>query len=248
MQVKKALELGKHVLCESPIALSKNECKKAYALAKEKKLILMDSQKTAYTTAYTRLLLLLKGGIIGDIVSIDSTCTSLEKMNNISNKDLPNQWNSICAWGPTAMLPIFQLLGTKYTKKSINSLYLNKELKFDAFTKIDFLYKNAVASIKVGKCVKSEGELIVTGTKGYVYVPSPWWKTDYFEIRYENFKENKRYYYQLEGEGYRYELVSFVKAITTNRLSQKITEDVSSEICNVIEHFYKEEDLMILGK
>jgi len=247
-QIIKALNSNKHVLCESPIALSKNECKKAYALAKEKKLILMDSQKTAYTTAYTRLLLLLKGGIIGDIVSIDSTCTSLEKMNNISNKDLPNQWNSICAWGPTAMLPIFQLLGTKYTKKSINSLYLNKELKFDAFTKIDFLYKNAVASIKVGKCVKSEGELIVTGTKGYVYVPSPWWKTDYFEIRYENFKENKRYYYQLEGEGYRYELVSFVKAITTNRLSQKITEDVSSEICNVIEHFYKEEDLMILGK
>ena len=247
-QILKALNSNKHVLCESPIALSKNECKKAYALAKEKKLILMDSQKTAYTTAYTRLLLLLKGGIIGDIVSIDSTCTSLEKMNNISNEDLPNQWNSICAWGPTAMLPIFQLLGTKYTKKSINSLYLNKELKFDAFTKIDFLYKNAVASIKVGKCVKSEGELIVTGTKGYVYVPSPWWKTDYFEIRYENFKENKRYYYQLEGEGYRYELVSFVKAITTNRLSQKITEDVSSEICNVIEHFYKEEDLMILGK
>ncbi len=56
----------------------------------------------------------------------------------------------------------------------------------DAFTKIDFTYDDAVASIKVAKAAKSEGELVVTGTKGYIYVPAPWWKTDYFEVRYEN--------------------------------------------------------------
>ena len=36
----------------------------------------------------------------------------------------------------------------------------------DAFTKIDFTYDDAVASIKVAKAAKSEGELVVTGTKG----------------------------------------------------------------------------------
>lgn len=51
---------------------------------------------------------------------------------------------------------------------------------------MDFVYKNAVATAKIGKGVKSEGEMIVSGTKGYAYVPSPWWKTDYFEIRYED--------------------------------------------------------------
>ena len=53
-------------------------------------------------------------------------------------------------------------------------------------TKIDFKYKNAVASIKVAEGAKSEGELIITGTEGYIYVPAPWWLTDYFEIRREN--------------------------------------------------------------
>ena len=42
---------------------------------------------------------------------------------------------------------------------------------FDGFTKIDFIYPDSVASIKVAKTAKSEGELIITGTKGYIYVP-----------------------------------------------------------------------------
>ena len=56
----------------------------------------------------------------------------------------------------------------------------------DLFSKISFLYANAAASVKTGIGVKSEGELIITGTKGYIYVPSPWWKTDYLEVRYED--------------------------------------------------------------
>lgn len=43
----------------------------------------------------------------------------------------------------------------------------------DIFAKIEFASKSAVASTKVGDGVKSEGELIISGTKGYVYVPAP---------------------------------------------------------------------------
>ena len=50
---------------------------------------------------------------------------------------------------------------------------------------------------------KAEGELIISGTKSYIYVPAPWWKTDYFEVRYENANENVRYFNQLDGEGIR---------------------------------------------
>jgi choline-phosphate cytidylyltransferase len=42
-----------------------------------------------------------------------------------------------------------------------------------------------VASIKVGRGVKAESELVISGTMGYVYVLAPWWKTEYFEIRRE---------------------------------------------------------------
>ena len=62
--------------------------------------------------------------------------------------------------------------------------------------------------------MKSEGDLIVSGTKGYIYVPAPWWKMDYFELRYENFDDNRRYFYQLDGEGIRNELVMFTRGVS----------------------------------
>ena len=176
-QIKKALSQGKHVLCESPFALKESECIELELLALENNLILMDSIKTAYSTAYNRLLLILKGGKIGDVYSIDATCTSLREYDD-------NSWNSITAWAPTALLPIFQILGVDYKNKTINSLILDDKPNFDLFTKIDFQFDNAVASIKVANSVKSEGELIISGSEGYAYVPAPWWKTDYFELRF----------------------------------------------------------------
>ena len=245
--VKQALHSGKHVLCESPITLSTNEFNELLELAKEKNLQLMDSIKTAYSTAYNRMLVLAKGGKIGDIVSVDSICTSLSDLETKTKRgtSLDEVWNSICAWGPTAMLPIFQLLGIEFVSKQITSHLIAPQ--FDTFTKIAIVYPHAVASLKVGKGVKSEGELIISGTKGYIYVPAPWWKTDYFEIRYENPGENKRYFYQLDGEGIRYELVSFLKAIQGGRKDYSYIDDkVSESFVSVIEDFYTGKDFIAI--
>lgn len=78
-QIKLALNEGKHVICESPLTLDTDEANELYDLAKKNKVVLMDAIKTAYSTAYLRLLLLIKSGKIGDVISLDSTCTSLAK-------------------------------------------------------------------------------------------------------------------------------------------------------------------------
>ena len=224
-QVKKALNAGKHVLCESPLALSEEKCRELFALAKEKNVILHEAIKTAYSLAYSRLVLLAKSGKIGKIMSVDSTCTSQTK--------LPEGWGTLADWGPVASLPVFQLLGTEYQQKTLIS-HTNEKTGLDDFTKVSFIYKDAVASIKTASGMKSEGELIVSGTKGYIYVPAPWWKTDYFEIRYENPEQNKRYFYQLDGEGIRFEIVAFVKAIESGRQQTYIDESVSAAISQLI--------------
>ncbi|MDD0847612.1 Gfo/Idh/MocA family oxidoreductase [Campylobacter sp. 46490-21] len=234
-QIKKALLEKKHVLCDSPITLSIKEHKELNELAKKQDCILMDSLKTAYSTAYARLLLLVKSGKIGQVYSVDTTCTSLTQMNE-------NSWNSICEWGPVALLPIFDIFGVDYKSKNIIS-HLDKNGN-DEFTKISFIYKNAVASAKVGKGVKSEGELVISGTKGYIYVPAPWWKTDYFEIRYENASENKRYFYQLDGEGIRYELSAFVRSIEAKKNLDHVGKHISEAFCKIIEDFNNKVDFI----
>lgn len=241
-QVKIALLKCKHVLCETPIALNGKQSIELHELAERNKCILMDGIKTAYATAYSRMLFLAKGGKIGKIVSVDATATSQIDLEKITKNDVSETWNSINAWGPTTMLPVFQLLGTNYKEKRIISKMYNET--FDIFTKIDFVYNDSVATIKVGKGVKSEGDLVITGTKGYIYVPAPWWKTDYFEIRYEDSSQNRRYFYQLEGEGIRYELVAFLDAIENGSDRGYISRNISDAICNVIEDFYKQNNFI----
>lgn len=243
-QISQAIISGKHVLCESPIALSRAEYVQLSHQSGEKGLVLMESIKTAYATAYYHLMLLVKSGKIGRVVSIDTTCTSIIPAASRSGKYL---WNSICAWGPTAMLPIFQILGTEYVNKQVISRLLDVRTKFDDFTKINFTYTDAVASLRVGNGVKSEGEMIISGTKGYIYVPAPWWKTDYFEIRYENPADNQRYFYALEGEGIRYELLTFLKSAQNGQGGGTyIPPQVTRQIISVIEDFYQGRDFIKL--
>lgn len=203
----------------------------------------MEAQKTAYTTAYYRLLLLVKSGRIGRVVSIDATCTSLRPAQTPPGQPA---WNSIEEWGVVAMLPVFQLLGTSYAAKQIVSRFVDEAHHRDDFTRISFLYPDAVATVCAGNGVKAEGDMVIAGTKGYIYVPAPWWKTDYFEIRYENPAENKRYFYALEGEGIRYEQVSFLKSVQTGKAQNYITPDVTRQMAAVLADFYRGTDVIAL--
>lgn len=244
--VKYALENGKHVLCESPITLRKDETCELFELAKKMNCVLMEAIKTAYTTAFWRMVLLCKAGKIGEVLSVDATCTSINRTIQFGSGDKVDSWNTITEWGPLPLLAIFSILGCDYENISISSRMHPKMKAFDLFTKIDLQYKNSVASLKVAKGAKSEGDLIVTGTDGYIYVPAPWWKTDYFEIRYENPADNKRYFYQLNGEGIRYEIVAFIKAIENGSSDFYISEHISATISKVMEKFFTGNNIHII--
>ncbi len=231
--IKKALLQAKHVICETPVAINQKECKELYSLSKKMNCVLMEGLKTAYSLAYERLKLLIKSGLIGDVVSVDATCTRLKEPKLFDDNGI-QQWGSLLGWGPFALLPVFNFLGTDYLSADIQTKLL--EGNYDLFTKVNFLYPHSVASIKVGNGVKSEGELVISGTKGYIYVPAPWWKTDYFEVRFENPQDNKRYFYQLEGEGIRYMLVNFLKVIKNDKYDN-LGENFSLFISRIFEDF-----------
>ena len=236
-QIRQALEAGKHVLCESPFALTPEAGDSLVAYAQEHGLVLQDAIKTAYSTAFHRLVLLVKGGKIGKVVSVDATCTSL-RYNKTDDSITGANWGGMGEWGPIALLPIFQILGTDYTSSQIITRGEKGFVHEGEFTKIDFVYPSAVASMKVATGVKSEGELVISGTDAYVYVPAPWWKTDYFEIRYENPADNKRYFYQLDGEGFRFELITFAQAIANSASNSYISRDISRTLCKVMGDYY----------
>ena len=213
--VKAALEAGKHVLCETPFVFRQKEAEELYSLAESKGLTIMVALKTAFCPAFGHLITLLKSGVIGEIVDVNASITTLtdERSQKMDSRFIGGSMSENACF---PLLPIFKLLGLDY--KNIN-FYSKMKNGVDLYTKAVFLYDKAVASFQVGLGAKSEGNMVVSGTKGYVYVPAPWWKTDYFEVRYEDQNLNKKYFYPYAGEGLRYEIKDFVRAILSDNPS-----------------------------
>lgn len=228
-----ALNKHKHVICQAPLSLNEQDTRMLFELAKKNNCVLQEAIKTAYSTAYARMILLIQSGRIGEVVSVDATCTSLSKETDARG------WNSVFSWGPVALLPIFQIYGNDYLSSEIISIYANEDESQELLTSIRFLYPKGIATLKVGKGIKSEGELIISGTKGYIYVPAPWWKTDYFEIRQEELSDTKKYFYQLDGDGIRDEFISFSQKIKGKNTLMYVSNDVSIQISRIMESYNK---------
>jgi glycerol-3-phosphate cytidylyltransferase len=227
---KQALLSGKNVLCEKPLVLSKDEASELFALAQLKRLVLMEALKTAYCPGFLRLISLAKSGKIGEIKSVDAAFTKLVPPH-VREMQSEHAGGSVTELATYPLFAIIKLLGSNFVDIHFTSCY---KQGVDIFTKIDIVYSHAVASAKVGLGVKTEGDLIISGTRGYVYVPAPWWKTDYFELRFENLADTEKYYYKFSGDGLRYEIVEFL-----NRIGKEIytNQDETTQIVNIIEMF-----------
>ena len=229
-----ALEAGRHVLCETPFVLEKAQAEELYALAEAKGLTVMVALKTAYCPAFGHLVTLLKSGAIGEIVDVNASTTTLtdERSPKLDSHFAGGSMNENACF---PLLPIFKLLGTDY--KDIR-FYSKMKNGVDLFTKAVLQFDKAVASFQVGLGVKTEGSMVVSGTQGYAYVPAPWWKTDYFEIRYEDQNLNKKFFYPYAGDGLRYEIKDFVGAVLSSGASfSKLSKKENIRMAAVQETF-----------
>lgn len=206
--IKEALNRGKHVITEFPFSPSLEITQKLISLAEKKNVVLMEGLKTAYCPGFLKLVMLVQSGVLGKILHVDATFTQiLEESINYQIKLAGGSMNSLGAY---PILAIGKILGYDFEDVKFTSFMKNG---VDIFTKADFSYPLATASLKVAIEAKSEGELVITGTKGCLYVPAPWWKTEYFEVRYEDVNKSRKYFYKFEEEGLRYELVEFIKLV-----------------------------------
>lgn len=232
---RRALEAGKHVLCEIPLALEKAQAEELYALANSKGLTLMEAHKTAHCPAFNHLMAMIKSGAIGEVVDIEASLSRLLPDRSRREFDPTQAGGSMYESAVYPLLPIFKLLGTCYNTLHI---YSRMENGVDIYTKGVMHYPKAICSFKIGLGVKTEGNLVISGTKGYAYVQAPWWKTDYFELRYEDLNQNKKYFYKWDGEGLRYEIHEWISCIINKRSSNaRLSQDESIAMAGVMQQF-----------
>jgi len=213
---KKALLQKKHVLCETPLVLNGQQAKELYHLAEENGVVLMEANKTAHSPAFNHLITMIKSGAIGDVVDVSASESKLWGDKFTRELDPEQAGGSMYEMGSYPLLPILKLMGIGYT--NIN-FYSKMKDGIDIYTRGVMRYPNGVCSFQLGMGVKTEGNLVIAGTKGYAYVPSPWWLTDYYEFRFEDQNQNKKFFYKWDGAGLRYEIQEFLSCIFNHRLS-----------------------------
>ncbi len=237
--IKDALVAGKHVLCEIPFVLSGIQAKELYDYAEFHDLVLLEASKTAYCPAFCHITTLVKSGVIGEVVDVKA---SLSKMVSAPSRELDasEAGGAMNEHASLTLMAVIKLLGIDYT----NVRFFSKvENGVDVYTKADIIYPHATSSITLGIGVKTEGNLVISGTKGYIYVPAPWWLTSFFEVRYEDQSKNKKYFYSYDGEGLRYEIQEFISMIVNHRRScYKLRRRESVAIAEIIEKYNNKEN------
>lgn len=231
---KQGLLAGRHVLCEIPLVLNHAEARELFALAHERGLVLLEAAKTAFFPAWEHLLSLAKSEIIGEIVDVKASLSKLVS-GSVRELDAAQAGGSMTELAPFPLMSIVKLLGTDFVDLDFRSKMKDG---VDVFTKGVINYRNATSSITLGLGVKTEGNLVMSGTKGYIIAPSPWWLTNYFEVRYENQNETKKYFYPYHGEGLRYEIKEFATMILARRLTTyKLSGRDSMAVVRIIEAY-----------
>lgn len=234
--VRTALEAGKHVLCEKPMTFTYDEAVELYKLAKQNHVVLMEGIRAAYLPGFQQLLTVAKNGTIGEICDVQACFT---RIGDLSSREMSDAkyGGAFMEYGSYTLLPIFKIFGLEYESIHIDSIL--GESGIDKFTKVEFRYKNGLATSRTGAGVKSEGQLVIAGTKGYILAQSPWWLIRSFDVRYEDATKVDHYEAGFVGnDGFRYEIAEFLTKINgTGGHDYKLTAEESIAMAKVVEEF-----------
>lgn len=234
-QCKEALQRKKHVLCETPLVLKGDEARGLYALAEKNGVVLMEANKTAFSPAFNHLMTMIKSGLIGEVVDVNVSESKLWGEKFTRELDASQAGGSMYEMGSYPLLPIIRLMGTDFLEVSF---YSKMKDGVDLYTKGVMRYAHGVCSFQLGLGVKTEGNLVISGTKGYAYVPSPWWLTDYYEFRFEDQNKNKKFFYQWDGAGLRYEIQEFISCIFNHHYeTARLRNSESIVMADVMQQF-----------
>lgn len=231
---KQSLLAGKHVLCEKPAALQAGQLIELFEIADAHGLIFLEAIKTAFFQAFGKLLSDIEKGKIGDIQEVRASFSKL--IPDRTNREWSTPHGG--AVNELASYPILlsqKILGTPESHQFLK----RTEDGVDAYTTIICRHRHGKFSISsVGIGVKTEGSAIISGTKGYIYIPAPWWLTKSYSIRSEDPTFEQKYTFDLDGDGLRFEISEFATMIIRGeRESSRLTRADMLGINSIITSF-----------
>jgi predicted dehydrogenase len=225
---KKALENGKHVLCEKSITVNESQFLVLRDLARENKLMLMDAMWTYFLPATIKAKQWIADGVIGQVKYMSAEFgydAPYILENRLYNPKLAG--GALLDIGVYNIYATFNFLGDDY-----NEMICRGELSetgVDQSVSILFDYKTKKSNTFCTIAHKLHNSSFIYGTEGYIELPL-FWRTN-TAIRYNRANEVvERYDDNRECHGFLFQIEHFMDCINNRLLESPIVTHQRTQI------------------
>ena len=227
-----ALNAGKHVLCEKPLAVNKKQVQKMLDASKHNNVFLMEALWTRFNPSMVDILDKIENGSIGDVSYINADFSFYKEAppeSRLYNMSLAG--GSLLDVGIYPIFLAYLIFG--YPKEIIASARFH-DTGADIQTAALLKYDEGIASINSGFTSKSDMVSKIYGREGSIMMNAPWHHTDSYQIIKDG--ESQLIQHPLTGMGFSYEIIECQKCILAGKTQSDLWSHQNSlDLINIMD-------------
>jgi len=228
----KALENGKHVLCEKPIALSYKDALRMTEASRKHNKFFMEAFWTRFIPSVQDALTKVENGEIGAIKYLKADFNFIG--NETPGSRLFDKRSGGGALFDVGVYPLFLSYIMCGIPNEIFAKSIFHKNGIDLQTSIILQYENAQATLHTSIVSESDMKAVIAGTKGRIELNAPWFMADGYSI----IKEDKETAFSFPnlGKGYSYEAIECHNCIRNNQIESKLWSHQNSlDLSKIVE-------------
>ncbi|MGL1935460.1 MAG: Gfo/Idh/MocA family oxidoreductase [Fibrobacterales bacterium] len=199
-----ALEAGKHVVCEKPFTLTKNDAAEIFALARSKNLFIMEALWTRFFPLMDKLREIIEQKRIGEITAIEASfgfSADFDADSRLFNKELGG--GALFDVGVYLLSFVQMVLGAPKRIEAGVDLGLTS---VDEKGTYRLFYEGGVqARLDCSVVTDLPNDAKIFGTKGSITIHQEFWRPERMLLDVTD-KGLKEYQFEIESTGYSYEI------------------------------------------
>jgi predicted dehydrogenase len=229
----KALENGKHVICEKPMSLSYNDAERMIEASKKNNRFFMEAFWTRFIPSIQDILQKVNNGIIGDVnyIKADFAFHGSETENKrLFDKELGG--GALFDIGVYPLFLSYILLGNP---KEIIAKAIKHKNDIDLQTSMLLQYESAQSVLHASIVSESDMKASISGSKGRIELNSPWFVADGYSL-FINDEKEAAFTLPTLGKGYSHEIIECHNCIRNNQIESKLWSHQNSlDLSRIVE-------------
>lgn len=218
--IEMCLSAGKHVLCEKAFTLNARQAEGCIALAREKRLFLMEAMWTRFFPAAAQIRDWLSEGVLGQIRLVQADfCINLPFDPDHRLYDLERAGGALLDLGIYPLSFASMVLGPA---QQVHGRARIGQSGVDELDTITLCYDHgAFASLNCGMRGYKPREAFIIGSEGYVKVHNIFFRPDRLTFHLLG-QDPKDFHFPIEGNGYQYEIQEVHRCLQSGQTESRL--------------------------